>query len=92
MPLDSSTKKKNFKGKEMGNNFTSVGECKQLVLLEHEVEGAKLKDKRFKSLARLRLVTLYVLYKMTPESGSGSGERQEGFRKEKAMIKQTLNT
>lgn len=74
MPVDSSTKKKSFKGKEMGNNFRSVGECKQLVLLEHEVEGAKLKDIRIKSLARLRLAKLYVLCKMTPESGSGNGE------------------
>lgn len=75
MPLDSSTNKKNFKGKELGSNFMSVGECKRLVLLEREGEGAKFKDIRFTSLARLRLVKLYVLYKMTPESGSGSGER-----------------
>lgn len=74
MPVDSSTKKKSFKGKEMGNNFMCVGECKQLVLLEHEVEGAKLKDIRIKSLARLRLVKLYVLCQMTPESGSGNRE------------------
>ena len=67
----------------MGSNFMSVGEYKQLILLEHEVEGAKLKDRRkgaklrdlrIKSLARLSLVKLYVLCKMTAESGSGNGE------------------
>lgn len=71
----------------------SVGGCKQLVLLEHEVEGAKLKDIRIKSLARLRLVKLYVLCKMTLESGPGSGSGSgEGVRKERAMIRQTLKS
>lgn len=41
MPVDPSTKIKNSKGKEMGNNLMSAGRYKQLVLLEHQVEGAK---------------------------------------------------